>query len=74
MNDCDPCIANKIANYKQHTLVWHADNVKVSRVNSEVNDSFAQFVKDKCEDTGKVKAILGKVYDYLGAKLHFAKQ
>ena len=56
LNDCDLCIANKIANGKQHTLVWHVDDVKASHIDPEVNDGFMQFVKDKCGGIGKAKA------------------
>ena len=50
LNLCDSCVANGMVNGKQQTTVWHVNNVKASHVNSEVNDSFLQFVKDKHED------------------------
>ena len=34
----DPCVANKMINCKQMTVLWHVDDLKVSHVNScEVN-------------------------------------
>ena len=63
-----------MANDKQHTLVWHADDVKASHIDPEVNNGFAQFIKDKCEDTGKVKTIHGKVHDHLGVNLDLIKK
>ncbi len=31
----DPCIANKMINGKQMTLLWHVDDLKISRVDAD---------------------------------------
>ena len=33
INLYDPCMANKMMNGKQMTIVWHADDLKVSHKN-----------------------------------------
>ena len=40
INPYEICVANKITNGKQHTLVWHIDDVKSSHVDPKVNDEF----------------------------------
>ena len=36
LNPYDPCMANKIVNDAQLTVVWHVDDLKISRVDSGV--------------------------------------
>ena len=40
INPYDPCIANKIVNGKQQTIVWHVNDIKPSHKHKEVNDNF----------------------------------
>ena len=42
VNPYDICVANKIIDGKQHTLTWHADNVKARYVDPEANTEFAE--------------------------------
>ena len=32
----DPCVANKMANGKQLTVMWHMDDLKISHVDGKV--------------------------------------
>jgi hypothetical protein len=36
VNPYDWCVANKIVNGKQCTIVWHVDDLKISHVDAEV--------------------------------------
>ena len=36
LNPYDPCVANKIVNSAQLTVVWHVDGLKVSHVDAGV--------------------------------------
>jgi hypothetical protein len=36
LNDYDSCVANKIINGSQCTIIWHVDNLKISHVDSDV--------------------------------------
>ena len=40
INPHDPCVANKYANKKQHTLTQYIDEVKASHVDSTMNTKF----------------------------------
>ena len=42
INTYEPCVANKMIENNQYSLTWHADDVKSSHLNPEVNDNFEQ--------------------------------
>ena len=37
-NVYDTCVVNRISNNKQHTVMFHADNIILSHVDSQVKD------------------------------------
>jgi hypothetical protein len=42
INPCDWCVANKIINGKQCTILWHVDDIKISHTDSSVVSSIIQ--------------------------------
>ena len=46
-NPCGMCIASKKTNGSQHTLAWHADDVKASHEDARVNDGFYEWLNEK---------------------------
>ena len=40
MNPYDACVANKMINGKQFTIVWHVDDLKASQVSLDVRKEF----------------------------------
>ena len=46
VNPYDPCVANKIVNGKQMTVIWHVDDLKVSHVDPEENTKFSNWMKE----------------------------
>jgi len=62
INPYDPCVANKFINGKQHTVMWHVDDLKISHVDKKVNDEFIKWVDDLYGDDeiGRVKAVRGR--------------
>ena len=40
INPYDPCVANKMVNGKQMTVIWHVDDLKVSHVDPKENTKF----------------------------------
>ena len=40
INPYDSCVANKMVNGKQLTVVWHVDDLKISHVDTSVTDHF----------------------------------
>jgi len=43
-NPCDPCVANKMVNGKQHTIRFHVDDLMCSHVDPEVNTKFLKWL------------------------------
>ena len=71
INDYDPCVANKVVNGHQMTVVWHVDDLKVSH-------------KDQREITKlllhlgriygpNITVNKGKIHDYLGIDFDFSE-
>jgi hypothetical protein len=68
LNPYDPCIANKMVNGKQCTIVWYVDDLKASHVEeSVVRDVFSKIEKR----FGGLKATIGKKHVYLGMHIVF---
>lgn len=75
VNPYDPCVANKIINGKQSTVLWHVDDLKMSHVEKLVVDKFVEWASMKYEDATitKLKPSRGKIHDYLGMTLDFTR-
>ena len=76
INPYDICVANKMVNGKQFTVMWHVDDLKASHKDSKVIDDFIEWAKEKYEDEGitKLKPSRGKVHDYLGITLDYSEK
>ena len=72
LNPYDPCVANRMVNGKQHTIVWHVDDIKSSHVDPKVNDQFHEWLQKTYGDVAEVKSKRGKVHDYLGMILDYS--
>ena len=73
VNPYDPCVANKMVQGHQMTIMWHVDDVKSSHVDSKVNDSFGDWIKKEYGELGEVKSSRGKKHDYLGMLLDYSE-
>jgi hypothetical protein len=75
INPYDPCVANRLINGTQHTVVWHVDDLKSSHKSAQVNDNFHNWLNEKYgnESIGIVKAIPGKLHKYLGMTLDYSE-
>jgi hypothetical protein len=56
---------------KQQTDVWHADDWKISNVDSKVVDLFIEDMESEFGKETPLSKSRGKVYDYLGMILDF---
>ena len=63
LNDYDKCVANKIINGKQCTIVFYVDDNKISHADPEVVTSV---IKDISKHFGKLTVSRGNKHDYLG--------
>ena len=70
VNPYDPCIANKMINGKQMTVIWHVDDLKISHMDSnEVIKCIEHFKKIY---SNRMTVHCGKVHEYLGMDLDFS--
>ena len=66
LNPYDACVANKLIDGKQCTVVWHVDDLKISHVSGEVvNEVIAQLESNY----GKMSMTIGKRHKYVGMNL-----
>ena len=72
INPYDPCVANKMVNGKQLTVVWHVDDLKASHKMKSVVDQFIEWVKKKYGSIGEVKVVYGLRHVYLGMNFDFS--
>jgi len=73
LNPYDPCVANRNVKGRQHTVVWHVEDLKSSHIDKTVNDDFLGWLEEKyaSDQIGKLKATRGLKHDYLGMVLDF---
>jgi hypothetical protein len=66
INPYDKCVANKVINGHQCTIVWHVDDVKVSHKDKNV---VSEIIKEIEKHFGKVVTVRGKTHCYLGMNI-----
>ena len=66
LNPYDKCVANKIINGKQLTIVWHVDDCLVSHHSQKDLDQFAQTM---IKEFGDMKINRGNGHEFLGMKI-----
>ena len=65
-NPYDPCVANRIRKESQQTIRFHVDDLMSSHKDPKINDEFLEWLNEMYGSLGEVKAMRGKVHDYLG--------
>ena len=73
INPYDPCVANRTVRGKQHTVVFHVDDLKCSNADKKVNTEFLKWLNKMYGEYGEVKATRGKTYKYLGMKPDYSE-
>jgi hypothetical protein len=68
LNVYDQCVANKIINNTQITLIWHVDDLKISHVCKEVLE---QEIKSLESMYGPLVVSIGSIHTYLGMDMCF---
>ena len=67
------CVANKMVNGKQLTVIWYMDDAKISHEDPAVVTEFVQWT-DRLygdDELGCVKAVRGPRHNYLGMILNY---
>ena len=77
LNPYDPCVANKIVDCAQLTVVWNLDDPKVNRLDEGVSTRISVWLQNTYErlfddSSGAMKLKRGKIHEYLGMQLYFS--
>ncbi len=75
LNPCDPCVANKLVDGSNMTIIWLADDAKISHKNKKPIEDFVEWLDAKCGDdkSGRIKPCWGPRHDCLGVILDYSK-
>ena len=72
INPYDWCVANKLIQGSQCTIVWHIDDLKISHIDSNAVDEVIGLLHDEFGQEGPLTVTRGKIHDYLGMTLDFS--
>ena len=76
LNPYDPCVANKLVNGHQLTIVWHVDDLKISHKEPKTVTRMVTWLRRTYErmfddGSGAMKICRGKLHEYLGMTLDY---
>jgi hypothetical protein len=74
INPYDWCVANKVIDGEQCTVLWHVDDLKISHVSEEVNTDIIKIINDEFGKESPITITRGKVHDYLGMTLDYSEK
>ena len=74
INPYDRCVANKIINGHQMTVLWHVDDLKASHKERKVLDDFVEYLRGIYDDEeiGKIKVNYGPRHEFVGMVLDYS--
>ena len=73
INPYDWCVANKIIDGKQCTILWHVDDLKISHVDPDVNTDIINMIDNEFGKEAPLTITRGRVHDYLGMTLDYSE-
>jgi hypothetical protein len=71
-NPYDQCVANKIINGSQCTVIWHVDDLKISHVSKDLVTSIISLLQAEYGKLAPLTETRGTLHDYLGMKIDFS--
>ena len=72
LNPYDTCVANKMINGKQCTILWHVDDLKISHVDANVVSEVIRLLESEFGKEVPLTQSRGKVHEYLGMTIDFS--
>jgi hypothetical protein len=72
INPYDWCVANKMIDGKQCTILWHVDDLKISHVDPEAVTSVIGLIDAEFGKEAPITVTRGKIHDYLGMTLDYS--
>jgi hypothetical protein len=74
INQYNWCVANKIINNKQCTVMWHVDDLKISHADPTVVSDVIELINGVFGNEAPVTVNRGKEHDYLGIHLDYTRK
>jgi hypothetical protein len=71
INPYDPCVANKIINGTQCTILWHVDDLKISHKQKSVVTHILDALTKEFGKEAPLSIWHGKTHDYLGMRIEY---
>ena len=72
LNPYDPCVANKMINGKQCTVLWYVDDLKVSHMEESVVENVLKCIEERF--SGELTITMGQKHKYLGMDITFTEE
>jgi hypothetical protein len=72
INPYNWCVANKIIDSKQCTVLWHVDGIKVSHVDTPVIDRVLELFEGEYRKEAPLTITRGKIHEYLGMAIDYS--
>jgi hypothetical protein len=72
INSYDSCVANKMINGNQCTIIWHVDDLKISHLETKVVDHVIAMMEEEFGREAPLTVRRGKIHDYFGMTLDFS--
>jgi hypothetical protein len=72
INPYDWCVANKMINGKQCTILWHVDDLKISHVDANVVTNVIGQLEGEFAKEAPLTIRRGKIHDYLGMTIDYS--
>jgi len=74
INAYDQCVANKIIEGKQCTILWHVYDLKISHVSKHVVEDILKKLEEKFGQDSPLTVCRGRVLEYLGMQIDYRKK
>jgi hypothetical protein len=72
LNPYDNCVANKMTDGTQCTVLWHVDDLKISHVKQGVLEDLIRLLNKKYGKLDLLAVTRGDIHDYLGMTLDYS--
>lgn len=73
INPYDTCVANKMVDGKQCTVLWHVNDIKISHVSLDIVESVLKLLSEQYGREAPLVVTRGRVHEYLGMTLDYSE-
>jgi hypothetical protein len=67
------CVANKLINGGQFTIIWHVNNLKISDANPALVSQIIDLLSSEFGKEAPLTINWGKIHDYLGMTIEYSE-